>query len=126
MKLLGHKSADMTALYVKVAQTDLQVEFHQAQSQRRHIAPRPQLHSLRLVQVCVVSSIRYSSLNTRWRCFAELWTTVVPVGVLIALPIALPNSSPKSASPPLTKMGTDWPDSALSQAKCFIAEKDLR
>jgi integrase len=41
MKLLGHKSADMTALYVEVAQTDLQREFHQAQSQPRHIAPRP-------------------------------------------------------------------------------------
>lgn len=41
MKLLGHKSADMTALYVEVAQTDLQREFHHAQSQPRHIAPRP-------------------------------------------------------------------------------------
>lgn len=41
MKLLGHKSADMTALYVEVAQTDLQREFHQAQSQPRHIVPRP-------------------------------------------------------------------------------------
>jgi integrase len=41
MKLLGHKSADMTALYIEVAQTDLQREFHQAQSQPRHIAPHP-------------------------------------------------------------------------------------
>ena len=41
MKLLGHKSADMTALYVEVAQTDLQREFHQAHSQPRHIAPHP-------------------------------------------------------------------------------------
>jgi integrase len=41
MKLLGHKSADMTTLYVEVAQTDLQREFHQAQSQPRHIAPHP-------------------------------------------------------------------------------------
>ena len=41
MKLLGHKSADMTALYVEVAQTDLQREFHQAHSQPRHLAPHP-------------------------------------------------------------------------------------
>jgi integrase len=41
MKLLGHKSADMTALYVEVAQTDLQREFHQAHSQPRYIAPHP-------------------------------------------------------------------------------------
>jgi site-specific recombinase XerD len=42
MKLLGHKSADMTTLYVDVVQTDLQREFHQAQSHPRYIAPRPQ------------------------------------------------------------------------------------
>jgi integrase len=42
MKLLGHKSADMTMLYVEVAQTDLQREFHQARSQPRHLAPHPQ------------------------------------------------------------------------------------
>jgi site-specific recombinase XerD len=43
MKLLGHKSADMTILYVEVAQTDLQREFHQAHSQPRHLNPRPQI-----------------------------------------------------------------------------------
>jgi integrase len=42
MKLLGHKSADMTMLYVEVAQTDLQREFHHAHSQPRHLAPHPQ------------------------------------------------------------------------------------
>jgi hypothetical protein len=41
MKLLGHTSPDMTMLYLDVALTDLQREFHQARSKPRHLAPQP-------------------------------------------------------------------------------------
>jgi integrase len=41
MKLLGHASPEMTMLYLDVALTDLQREFHQARSQPRHLAPQP-------------------------------------------------------------------------------------
>lgn len=41
MKLLGHVSPEMTMLYLEVALTDLQREFHQARSQPRHLAPQP-------------------------------------------------------------------------------------
>jgi integrase len=45
MKLLGHSSPEMTMLYLEVALTDLQREFHQARSQPRHLAPQPRSHS---------------------------------------------------------------------------------
>lgn len=41
MKLLGHTSPDMTMLYLDIALTDLQREFHLARSQPRHLAPQP-------------------------------------------------------------------------------------
>jgi hypothetical protein len=41
MKLLGHASPEMTMLYLDIALTDLQREFHLAHSQPRHLAPQP-------------------------------------------------------------------------------------
>jgi integrase len=41
MKLLGHTSPDMTMLYLDIASTDLQREFHLARSHPRHLAPQP-------------------------------------------------------------------------------------
>ncbi len=41
MKLLGHASPEMTMLYLEVALTDLQREFHLARSQPRHLLPQP-------------------------------------------------------------------------------------
>jgi len=46
MKLLGHTSPDMTMLYLDIALTDLQREFHLARSQPRHLAPQPKTHAL--------------------------------------------------------------------------------
>jgi integrase len=44
MKLLGHASPEMTMLYLDIALTDLQREFHSARSHPRHLAPPPQTH----------------------------------------------------------------------------------
>jgi hypothetical protein len=41
MKLLGHASPEMTMLYLDIALTDLQREFHAARSEPRHLAPQP-------------------------------------------------------------------------------------
>ena len=41
MKLLGHRSPDMTVRYVQITLTDLQREFLQARSQPRYLAPQP-------------------------------------------------------------------------------------
>jgi integrase len=41
MKLLGHASPEMTMLYLDIALTDLQREFHLARLQPRHLAPQP-------------------------------------------------------------------------------------
>ncbi len=41
MKLLGHKSPDMTLEYLQITQQDLQREFQLARSQPRHLAPHP-------------------------------------------------------------------------------------
>lgn len=41
MKLLGHRTANMTLRYVEITQTDLQREFLQAQSHPRHLIPVP-------------------------------------------------------------------------------------
>jgi site-specific recombinase XerD len=41
MKLLGHRSPDMTMRYVQITLTDLQREFQRARSQPRHLAPPP-------------------------------------------------------------------------------------
>lgn len=59
MKLLGHTSPDMTMLYLDVALTDLQREFHLARSQPRHLAPQPIAHvvSPRVGLDCVVDSL---------------------------------------------------------------------
>jgi hypothetical protein len=59
MKLLGHSSSDMTMLYVDIALTDLQREFHQARSQPRHLVPQPKTSgvSIRLGLEGVVDSV---------------------------------------------------------------------
>src|SRR3954454_861236 len=41
MKLLGHRTANMTLRYVEVTQQDLQREFHRAQQNPRHLIPAP-------------------------------------------------------------------------------------
>jgi integrase len=41
MKLLGHRTANMTLRYVEVTQKDLQREFHQARQSIRHLVPLP-------------------------------------------------------------------------------------
>jgi site-specific recombinase XerD len=41
MKLLGHKSPNMTLQYLEITQQDLQREFQLARSQPRHLAPQP-------------------------------------------------------------------------------------
>ena len=43
MKLLGYASPEMTMLYLDIALTDLQREFHLARSQPRHLAPQPKI-----------------------------------------------------------------------------------
>lgn len=45
MKLLGHKSPDMTLEYLQITQQDLQREFHLALSHPRHLAPSRTLSS---------------------------------------------------------------------------------
>jgi hypothetical protein len=41
MKLLGHRTANMTLRYVEVTQKDLQREFHQARLNPRYLIPLP-------------------------------------------------------------------------------------
>jgi site-specific recombinase XerD len=41
MKLLGHRTANMTLRYVEITQPDLQREFHLARSRPRHLVPLP-------------------------------------------------------------------------------------
>lgn len=41
MKLLGHRTANMTLRYVEITQQDLQREFHLAQRAPRHLVPLP-------------------------------------------------------------------------------------
>lgn len=41
MKLLGHRTANMTLRYVEITQKDLQREFHLAQRSPRHLIPLP-------------------------------------------------------------------------------------
>lgn len=41
MKLLGHRTANMTLRYVEITQHDLQREFHQARQHPRHLLPIP-------------------------------------------------------------------------------------
>ncbi|HLJ14701.1 MAG TPA: site-specific integrase [Bryobacteraceae bacterium] len=60
MKLLGHASPEMTMLYLDIALTDLQREFHLARSQPRHLAPQPktQAASTRSGLEGIVDSLR--------------------------------------------------------------------
>jgi integrase len=48
MKLLGHTAPQMTMLYLDVALTDLQREFHQARLQPRHLIPQPKAPAISL------------------------------------------------------------------------------
>jgi len=41
MKLLGHRTANMTLRYVEITQKDLQQEFHLARQTPRHLIPLP-------------------------------------------------------------------------------------
>jgi hypothetical protein len=42
MKLLGHRTANMTLRYVEITQQDLQREFHLATHHPRHLIPLPE------------------------------------------------------------------------------------
>jgi integrase len=98
MKLLGHKSADMTLCMsrsLKRTCSESSIRLNRNRGTSLLVRTR---HSRRLVQAWMVSSIRCSSHSTRWKCFAGLWTTVIPVGVSIGFPIASAKSSLKSAS----------------------------
>lgn len=59
IKLLGHKSPDMTMRYLDITLPDLQREFHLARSQPRHLTPQPKVHlaSLRAGLDGVVDSL---------------------------------------------------------------------
>ncbi|HTP34788.1 MAG TPA: hypothetical protein VMJ75_21570 [Candidatus Acidoferrales bacterium] len=41
MKLLGHRTANMTLRHVEITQKDLQCEFYLAQTRPRHLIPVP-------------------------------------------------------------------------------------
>jgi len=43
MKLLGHKTPQMTLRYLEITQLDLQHEYHQARSHPRYLAPPPRV-----------------------------------------------------------------------------------
>jgi integrase len=60
MKLLGHASPEMTMLYLDIALTDLQREFHSARSHPRHLTPQPktQVASARAGLDGVLDSLR--------------------------------------------------------------------
>jgi len=60
MKLLGHASPEMTILYLDIALTDLQREFHAARSEPRHLAPQPktQVASARSGRDAIVDALR--------------------------------------------------------------------
>jgi len=60
MKLLGHASPEMTMLYLDIALTDLQREFHAARSEPRHLAPQPktQVASARSGRDAIVDALR--------------------------------------------------------------------
>ena len=45
MKLLGHKTPNMTIRYLEITQPDLQREYHLARSHPRHLVPMPRLAS---------------------------------------------------------------------------------
>jgi len=85
MKLLGHASPEMTMLYLDIAVTDLQREFHAARSQPRHLAPHPKtqaattraglegvVHSLRTTQHLVEMYRRTLPHGDSRRCLERL------------------------------------------------------
>jgi hypothetical protein len=76
MKLLGHASPEVTMLYLDIALTDLQREFHAARSQPRHLAPQPktQVFSARAGLEGVVASL----LNTQH--LVEMFRRSLPHG----------------------------------------------
>jgi integrase len=85
MKLLGHASPEMTMLYIDIALTDLQREFHSARSHPRHLTPQPKtqvasaragldgvLDSLRTTQHLVEMLRRTLPDGAPRRCFDRL------------------------------------------------------
>jgi integrase len=85
MKLLGHASPEMTMLYIDIALTDLQREFHSARSHPRHLTPQPKtqvasaragldgvLDSLRTTQHLVEMFRRTLPDGAPRRCFDRL------------------------------------------------------
>jgi integrase len=85
MKLLGHASPEMTMLYLDIALTDLQREFHSARSHPRHLTPQPKtqvasaragldgvLDSLRTTQHLVEMLRRTLPDGAPRRCFDRL------------------------------------------------------
>jgi hypothetical protein len=60
MKLLGHKSPDMTLEYLEITQQDLQREFHLARSHPRHLMPLlkvPSASKPRADRACLIDTL---------------------------------------------------------------------
>jgi hypothetical protein len=100
MKLLGISRRTRPLCMSKSLKRTCSESFIRLNRNRGTSLPVRTLHSRRLVQVWMVSSIRCSSHNTHWKRSAELSTTVIRVGASIAFPIASSKSSLKSASSP--------------------------
>jgi len=77
MKLLGHASPEMTMLYLDIALTDLQREFHSARSHPRHLTPQPktQVVSARAGLDGVLDSLRTT------QHLVEMFRRALPDGV---------------------------------------------
>ena len=98
MKLLGHRSPDMTMLHLDIALTDLQRGFHLARSQPRHLVPQPKLPSD--FRRTGLGGLIDSLLATQhaMKCFAVRYRTELLAGTSTASLIGSPRSSQKSGT----------------------------
>ena len=80
MKLLGHKSPDMTMLYLEITLTDLEKEFQQATSKPRYLVPAAQQRPLPVLAGMVLS-IPLSAPSMPSRCSVATSPTT-PSGIL--------------------------------------------
>jgi len=81
MKLMGHKSIQMTLRYLKVAQPDLQRKFYRARQNSPQSYSLPSLSVSTVVRICLVSAKRSRRRAIYWRCIGGNSPMTRPAGV---------------------------------------------
>jgi hypothetical protein len=124
MKLLGHRTANMTLRYVEITQKDLQREFYLARQSIRHLIPLPASAAVADPDAADATAV-VERLSAAIRVL-ELYRQQIsshdkPLQLLLRRLVRVRSRFSKSrVGHQKRKIGSDWPDLSLLLFESFL------